>query len=83
MGIKLILGERLDLSSVEDGAGSVNAKGQKVVRTVTGREIAADLLVSLVFFHGHPTSDPSPASLYRPDTKHRVPQNHGSRDRRR
>jgi hypothetical protein len=45
MDVELILGERLDLSSTENGKAKVNALGQKVVRTVTGREIAADLLV--------------------------------------
>lgn len=45
LDITLILGERLDLESIEDGKAKVNEAGQKVVRTVTGREIAADLLV--------------------------------------
>jgi len=45
MDVELILGERLDLSSTANGKAKVNALGQKVVRTVTGREIAADLLV--------------------------------------
>ncbi|KAF8196976.1 hypothetical protein BJ912DRAFT_954358, partial [Pholiota molesta] len=45
LGVNLILGERLDLSSVESGKAKINAAGQKVVRTVTGREIAADLLL--------------------------------------
>ncbi|KAG2002423.1 Fer8 [Coprinopsis cinerea AmutBmut pab1-1] len=49
--VELILGERLDLDSVDHvlGAGKVvNAKGQRVVRTVTGREISADLLLLCV-----------------------------------
>ncbi|KAH9475074.1 Fe-regulated protein 8 [Psilocybe cubensis] len=46
MGVKLILGERLDLGSIENGQAKTNEAGQKVVRTVTGREIAADLLAS-------------------------------------
>ncbi|KAJ3497804.1 hypothetical protein NLJ89_g10300 [Agrocybe chaxingu] len=45
MDIEVILGERLDMDSVEDGKGKHNERGQKVVRTVTGREIAADLLL--------------------------------------
>lgn len=45
LDVELILGERLDLSSIESGKAKENALGQKVVRTVTGREIAADLLV--------------------------------------
>ncbi|KAF9484578.1 FAD/NAD(P)-binding domain-containing protein [Pholiota conissans] len=45
LDVKLILGERLDLDSVDDGKAKVNAAGQKIVRTVTGREIAADLLL--------------------------------------
>lgn len=47
MGINLILGERLDLGSIEKGEAKTNEAGQKIVRTVTGRKIAADLLVSL------------------------------------
>ena len=47
LGIEVILGERLDLSSIDPlGKATANQLGQKVVRTVTGREIAADLLVS-------------------------------------
>ncbi|TFK38590.1 hypothetical protein BDQ12DRAFT_683879 [Crucibulum laeve] len=43
--IEVILGERLDLSTIEGGNAKVNSLGQKVVRTVQGREIAADLLL--------------------------------------
>ncbi|KAH6905159.1 hypothetical protein BKA70DRAFT_1293604 [Coprinopsis sp. MPI-PUGE-AT-0042] len=49
--VDLILGERLDLSSVDLSTNSgkkTNAKGQRIVRTVTGREIAADLLLLCV-----------------------------------
>ncbi|CAA7264541.1 unnamed protein product [Cyclocybe aegerita] len=45
LDIEVILGERLDMDSVEDGKGKDNKRGQKVVRTITGREIAADLLL--------------------------------------
>ncbi|KAF8151450.1 hypothetical protein B0H34DRAFT_727629 [Crassisporium funariophilum] len=45
MDIEVILGERLDLDSIEDGKAKVNPLGQKVVRTNKGREIAADLLL--------------------------------------
>ncbi|PPQ85979.1 hypothetical protein CVT25_001678 [Psilocybe cyanescens] len=45
MGINLILGERLDLGSIEKGEAKTNEAGQKIVRTVTGRKIAADLLL--------------------------------------
>ncbi|KAG6840156.1 hypothetical protein C0991_008561 [Blastosporella zonata] len=37
--------ERLDLLSVNEEPEKVNESGQRVVRTVTGREIAADLLL--------------------------------------
>ncbi|KAG6860328.1 hypothetical protein C0995_012635 [Termitomyces sp. Mi166 len=40
--IDLILGERLDTSSVTQ---NLNARGQRIARTVSGREIAADLLL--------------------------------------
>lgn len=46
--IDLILGERLDLSTVDlatNAGKEINAQGQRIVRTVTGREIAADLLL--------------------------------------
>jgi hypothetical protein len=46
--IDLILGERLDMSSIDEQTRSgeaVNSQGQRVVRTEKGREIAADLLV--------------------------------------
>lgn len=45
--IDVILGERLDLSSVQSTAASsdVNECKEKIVRTEKGREIAADLLV--------------------------------------
>lgn len=44
--IEVILGERLDLGSIENGQGTVNVTtGRKVVRTVKGREIEADLLL--------------------------------------
>ncbi|KAF5339311.1 hypothetical protein D9611_009916 [Ephemerocybe angulata] len=43
--IDLILGERLDLSTVDEEKKVVNAQGQRVVRTEKGREIAADLLL--------------------------------------
>lgn len=53
-GIDLILGERLDLSTIDPKTGtskSVNAQGKRVVRTEKGREIAADLLVSPLPLH--------------------------------
>ncbi|KAF8990972.1 hypothetical protein BDQ17DRAFT_1371248 [Cyathus striatus] len=45
VGIDTILGERLDLSSLENGEAKVNADGKKVVRTEKGREISADLIL--------------------------------------
>lgn len=45
--IEVILGERLDLGSIHDGQGIIQTTtGRKIVRTVKGREIEADLLVS-------------------------------------
>ncbi|KAF8641752.1 hypothetical protein AX16_009829 [Volvariella volvacea WC 439] len=41
--IDVILGERLDLQSISKD--TVNESGQRVVKTVTGREVAADLLL--------------------------------------
>ncbi|KAG5635987.1 hypothetical protein H0H81_009455 [Sphagnurus paluster] len=46
--IDVILGERLDLSSVNEESGKTNEHGQRVVRTISGREIAADLIVRSV-----------------------------------
>ncbi|KDR71582.1 hypothetical protein GALMADRAFT_74880 [Galerina marginata CBS 339.88] len=45
LDIELILGERLDLDSIENGSAKINQLGKKVVRTVTGREIEADLFL--------------------------------------
>ncbi|TFK22539.1 FAD/NAD(P)-binding domain-containing protein [Coprinopsis marcescibilis] len=50
-GIELILGERLDMSSVDESINAgktVNEQGQRIVKTVKGREIAADLLLLCV-----------------------------------
>lgn len=44
--IDMILGERLDLSSTAPDAVKYNERHQRIVKTVTGREVAADLLVS-------------------------------------
>ena len=41
----MILGERLDLESTKPEKVKLNEHGQRVVRTVKGREVAADLLV--------------------------------------
>ncbi|RDB21672.1 Apoptosis-inducing factor B [Hypsizygus marmoreus] len=43
--VDVILGERLDLSSVDEKPGKTNERGQRIVRTVKGREIAADLIL--------------------------------------
>ncbi|KDQ22877.1 hypothetical protein PLEOSDRAFT_1050631 [Pleurotus ostreatus PC15] len=45
LGVDVILGERLDLKSVEEVPPKRNEAGQRVVRTVKGRELAADLLM--------------------------------------
>ncbi|KAI3618902.1 amid-like nadh [Moniliophthora roreri] len=43
--VNVILGERLDLRSVNDEPVKLNETGQRVVRTVKGREVAADLIL--------------------------------------
>ncbi|KAG5729559.1 Apoptosis-inducing factor like protein [Termitomyces sp. T112] len=43
--VDVILGERLDMSSVKEQPVKHNELGQRIVRTVTGREIASDLLL--------------------------------------
>ena len=45
--VYMILGERLDLASTAPDAVKYNEHGQRVVKTVTEREVAADLLVSI------------------------------------
>ncbi|KIJ56320.1 hypothetical protein M422DRAFT_150875 [Sphaerobolus stellatus SS14] len=45
LGIEVILGERLDLSSVDEKSPRKNPDGQRIVTTVSGRELAADLLL--------------------------------------
>ena len=44
--VDLLLGERLDLESTKPERRKVNNRGQRVVKTLKGREIAADLIVS-------------------------------------
>lgn len=44
--IQVILGERLDMQSILfDDAIKLNKLGQRVARTLQGREVAADLIV--------------------------------------
>lgn len=45
MGIDVILGERLDLSAPPKETVNEDGKLEKVVRTVSGREIHAGLVV--------------------------------------
>lgn len=49
LGVELILGERLDLESTKPENIKFNARGQRVVRTLTEHEVAADLLVRWSF----------------------------------
>ena len=44
-GITAILGERLDLESAKEDPPKRNEKGERIVRTTNGREIAADFIV--------------------------------------
>ena len=44
--VDLLMGERLDLESTKPERRKVNNRGQRVVKTLKGREIAADLIVS-------------------------------------
>lgn len=43
--INLILDERLDLSSIDEEPGKTNELGQRIVRTTTGRDIVADIIL--------------------------------------
>lgn len=45
--VDMILGERLDLSTTTPEAAKFNERGQRVVRTEKGREVAADLMVGI------------------------------------
>ena len=45
--IQVILGERLDMNSTSDTVIKTNERGQRIVRTMQGREVAADLIVCL------------------------------------
>lgn len=45
LNVNVILGERLDLDSADDANAKLNERGQRVVRTLKGREIAADLVM--------------------------------------
>lgn len=51
--IALILGKRLDLSSVSEVPARRNSAGQRIVKTEAGDEIAADLIVSPLFQAPH------------------------------
>ncbi|EGN97542.1 hypothetical protein SERLA73DRAFT_92683 [Serpula lacrymans var. lacrymans S7.3] len=43
LNVEVVLGERLDLQSVHEG--KTNEAGQRVVRTTTGRQVPADLIL--------------------------------------
>ncbi|KZP24001.1 iron uptake cluster protein [Athelia psychrophila] len=45
LNVNVILGERLDLDSTREEPPKRNPAGQRVVRTITGREVAADLIL--------------------------------------
>ncbi|KAG7085379.1 hypothetical protein E1B28_002943 [Marasmius oreades] len=45
LNVNVILGERLDMGSVRDEPVKLNELGQRVVRTVKGRELAADYIM--------------------------------------
>jgi hypothetical protein len=56
LGITVLLGERLDLSSIENlssvkGHGSWNGLEERVVRTLSAREICTDLIVRTIDIH--------------------------------
>ena len=74
--IDTILGDRLDLASVREGKTVTTPDGRKerVVRTVSGREIRAELIVSytITFLHRRHHVF-SPASLHWPGAKYRAP----------
>ncbi|KAE9397482.1 FAD/NAD(P)-binding domain-containing protein [Gymnopus androsaceus JB14] len=43
--IQVILGERLDMNSTSDTVIKTNEQGQRIVRTMQGREVVADLIL--------------------------------------
>ncbi|KAL0565631.1 hypothetical protein V5O48_016390 [Marasmius crinis-equi] len=45
LNVNVILGERLDMDSASDANPKLNERGQRVVRTLKGREISADLVM--------------------------------------
>ena len=52
LGVNLVLGERLDLESTRPEKLKFNLRRQRVVKTMSGRDVAADLMVfaSLSYF---------------------------------
>lgn len=50
LGVNLILGERLDLESTKPEKLKFNLRRQRVVKTMSGKDVAADLMVSFSFF---------------------------------
>jgi hypothetical protein len=75
-GVSVVLGERLDLASLDEG---LEKDGMKVVKTMTGREIAADLVVrSITFFIcASATKYNTTAPMYWPTTQHVFTSCHG------
>lgn len=75
--IDTILGDRLDLTSVKEGKTVTTPDGRKerVVRTVSGREVRAELIVSrtATSHRRECTHFLSSASVHRPGTKYGAP----------
>ena len=74
--VDMILGERLDLASTTSEAAKFNERGQRVVKTVTGREVAADVLVSEQTAKAHSLSNS--CFLYNPASLHWANAQHGA-----
>lgn len=49
LGVNVILGQRLDLNTTLPENAEYNEKGERVVRTVSGQIICAELIVSVIF----------------------------------
>jgi hypothetical protein len=45
LNVRVILGERLDFESLQQAPGTKRSSEPRIVRTLSGQEISADLLV--------------------------------------
>lgn len=70
LNVCTILGDRLDLSTLDQ---KKSPSAERVVRTVSGREITADLIVSTLISPCGQKLIRSVAPLHGPSTEHRPP----------